>query len=80
MDTPSYYAIRLCPHARSTVWWAGAERVGAAAPPAFRALLTGRSRVEVTAVEAEHLLEWARTLDGWADALPPLRIYPEPVV
>jgi hypothetical protein len=29
-------------------------------------------------VEAEHLLAWARTLDGWADALPPLRIYPEP--
>ena len=46
------------------------------APPALRALLLGRSRVELDAVDARCALEWARTVPGWDDdAPPPLFVY-----
>jgi hypothetical protein len=47
------------------------------APPAMRAILAGRHRVEVSADEAAAVLRWARRLDGWdPDALAPVWIYP----
>ena len=43
----------------------------------MRAILAGRSRVEVSADEAVAVLRWARGLDGWdPDALAPVWIYP----
>ena len=73
----SYYALRVCPDAAASPWWASARDAGSTAPPAIRAILAGRSRVELTAAEAENVLAWARTLPGWDDdSLAPLRIYP----
>ena len=44
----------------------------------MRALLSGRSRIEVSAEEAHEVLAWARTLDGWDDGgiRAPLVAYP----
>ena len=76
LNTPSYYALRVCPRAHATRWWASA-REGAAAPPAIAAILAGRSRVEVSAEEAVDALAWARKLPGWEDdSLAPLWVYP----
>jgi hypothetical protein len=78
MSSPSYYALRIAPGAPAPRWWACARQSGPAAPRAIRALLAGRSRVELSAEEAEHVIAWARGLDGWGgDGLAPLRIYPE---
>jgi hypothetical protein len=42
-----------------------------------RAILTGRSRVELSAAEAREALEWARGIDGWeADGVAQLYVYP----
>ncbi len=79
MEAPSYYALRVSPGVEATQWWSCALAAGATAPAPIRAILAGRLRVEVTAEEAEHVLAWARAIDGWAgDGAPPLRIYPEP--
>jgi hypothetical protein len=77
-STPrSYYALRVCPDAAASPWWASARHAGSTAPRAIRAILAGRSRVELTADEAEHVLAWARELPGWDDdSLAPLRVYP----
>jgi hypothetical protein len=72
---PSYYALRA--GAEGSPWWEGARRAGPDAPPPIRALLAGRSRVEVSPDEAWSVLTWARKLDGWeSDDVTPLWIYP----
>ena len=74
---PSYFALRVCPRAEASDWWRSARRAVHRAPPAMRAILTGRSRVEISADEAHAVLRWARGLDGWdPDALAPVWIYP----
>ena len=76
LSAPSYYALRVCPHARAARWWASA-RDAAAAPPAIAAILAGRSRVEASAEEVVDALAWARKLPGWDDdRVAPLRVYP----
>ena len=76
-STPSYFALRVCPRATASAWWAGARAAITSAPPAIRSILEGRSRVEVSALDASEALAWARTVDGWDDdALPPLWVYP----
>jgi hypothetical protein len=67
----SYYALRVCPRSGARAWWE------AAAPPAIRALLRGRTRVELGPGEARDALAWAEPVHGWADhPLPPVYIYP----
>jgi hypothetical protein len=72
--TPSYRVLRLDPTARE---WLEAARGQTVDPPdAIRALLAGRSRVEVGPGEAERALQWAAQLAGWReDARPPLFVY-----
>jgi hypothetical protein len=75
----SYYALRVCPRAEARAWWAAARRAQATAPPAIRALLLGRTRVELSPSEAHDALVWAEHLEGWTrNGLPPLWIYPAP--
>lgn len=74
---PSYYALRVCPRADAPAWWAAARQAMAAAPPAIRAILAGRSRVELTAAEAADAIVWASGLPGWdGGSLTPLWVYP----
>jgi hypothetical protein len=74
---PSYFALRMCPRAEAAEWWRFARRAPSGAPPAIRAILAGRTRVEVSAQEATAALEWARSVKGWdPDALAPVWIYP----
>ena len=61
MTAPLHYVLRLGGEAEATVWWASAILSVASAPPAVRALLSGRSRIEVSAEEAHAVLAWART-------------------
>jgi hypothetical protein len=77
--SPSYYAIRVRRSVSAAAWWSPARNAGESAPDAVQAILAGCSRVEVSAHEANDLLAWARTLDGW-DACPdePLFVYPSP--
>jgi hypothetical protein len=84
VSPPPVYALRVCPRAAADRWWASARLAVHLAPPAVRAILTGRSRVEVSAQEAREALEWARGIDGWeADGTAPLYVvrggddYPE---
>jgi hypothetical protein len=77
VQPPSYYALRVDARVDAPRWWAAARRAIALAPPAVRAILAGRSRVEVTAEEARAALAWARALvPGDADAPSPLRVHP----
>jgi hypothetical protein len=77
VSAPSYFALRTCPRAASSEWWMSARRVANSAPLAIRALLAGRTRVEVSAEEATAALNWARSVHGWdPDALAPVWIYP----
>jgi hypothetical protein len=70
---PSYYALRVCPRADAPRWWASARDAAHLAPAAIRAILSGRTRVELGAQEARDALSWARSLDGWdEDRLTPL--------
>jgi hypothetical protein len=70
------YALRVSDRARESVWLESARRAPDA-PPAIRAVLHGRWRVELTAEEAWSALAWARTVEGWDDdSRPPLWIYP----
>jgi len=76
-NTPSYFALRICPRAEAPRWWAAARAAASTAPPAIRSILAGRTRVEVSAGEAADALQWARAIDGWdPDRLPPVVIYP----
>jgi hypothetical protein len=73
----TYYALRVCPRAESSTWWASARLAFPFAPPAIRAILTGRTRVELSAEEARQALEWARGLDGWdSGSYTPLYVVP----
>jgi hypothetical protein len=57
-------------------WLAAARRRGIEAPDPIRALVAGRSRVEVGHEEAERALQWAAQLPGWhEDRRPPLFVY-----
>ena len=48
-------------------------------PPPVAGLLHGRTRVELNATEAQAVLAWAATVDGWAGSDPkPLLPHPEP--
>jgi hypothetical protein len=69
-----YVVLRLDPSAGA--WLAAARLRGFEAPDPIRALLAGRSRVEVGRDEAELALAWAARLPGWNDdARPPLFIH-----
>ncbi len=71
------YVLRAGGRAEETRWWSSAIQAHASAPPAVRAILTGRSRVEVSAEEAQAVLAWASALDGWDDhGTAPLSSYP----
>jgi hypothetical protein len=75
--TPTYFALRLRPRAERSPWWGAALRSASTAPPSVRAILGGRSRVEVGAAEAVAALAWSRAIPGWeADGLAPLWVYP----
>ena len=77
MTAPVHYVLRVGEDAEGTAWWASAIRALASAPPPVRALLSGRSRVEVSAEEASEVLAWASSLDGWDDSgITPLAAYP----
>ena len=57
-------------------WLAAARSRAHEAPEAMRALLAGRSRVEVDPAEAERALAWAALLQGWhEDGRPPLFVH-----
>jgi hypothetical protein len=69
-----YVVLRRDPAAHE--WLAEARRREFEAPEAIRALLAGRSRIEVAPAEAEHALAWAAQLPGWNDdAAPPLFVH-----
>jgi hypothetical protein len=71
----SYLVLRPAHSAETDGWWAAARR-RADAPAAVAALMRGRSRIELSADEADATLLWAAALDGWADAEPkPLVLY-----
>jgi hypothetical protein len=65
VESGSYYAIRVRADARATRWWSAVE-LAEHPPPAMRALLDGRDRVEVSADEATDILVWAAPLEGRA--------------
>jgi hypothetical protein len=77
-ESPSYYALRVCPLAEAPQWWTSARRAADRAPWAIQAILAGRTRVEVSAREATAALAFARTLDGWdPERLTPVWVYPQ---
>ena len=77
MSAPTHYVLRVRGQAEATPWWASAIRTLSSAPPAARAVLSGRSRVELSAGEAHDVLAWARSIDGWDDGgITPLAIHP----
>ena len=57
------------PETRAGAWWSAVRRSGDVPRP-LAGLLNGRTRVEVSPVEARALLAGAARLDGWADADP----------
>jgi hypothetical protein len=61
----SYVALRAVRDPRTEAWWSAADRSEPVPPPVL-ALLAGRSRVELSAGEADAALAWAATVDGWA--------------
>ena len=74
----TYYALRVRPEAVAPEWWTAARAADYDAPQAIRALLSGRSRVELTAEEAVLAIHWASRLSGWDDngGPEPLFVYP----
>jgi hypothetical protein len=77
MSEPSaHYVVRVCHDVDALRWWSAAA-AATDARPAFGALLTGRSRLEVSADEALELRAWASRIDGWGhDGHEPLSVYP----
>ena len=63
---PNYLALRVCNTEQAAVWWAHAHAHGHDAPPAIRALLRGRDRIELSAVELDAAIHWAAQLPGWS--------------
>ena len=75
---PSYIALRVHPSGDGLDWWTAASARADDAPTAIRALLAGRTRVELSRREAEQALRWASALAGWDQrAVKPLFVYPE---
>lgn len=73
----SYIALRAQPHEEAPEWWAAAQERGDAPTP-IRALIAGRTHVELSEQEARCALSWAARLDGWDDpAVKPVYRYPE---
>jgi hypothetical protein len=74
----TYYALRVRPEAVTPEWWAAALAAGPEAPRPVRAVLAGRTRVELTADEAVLAIHWASRLTGWDEngGLKPLFVYP----
>ena len=74
----TYYALRVRPEAVAPEWWAAAHAAGSDAPRPVRAVLSGRTRVELTAEEAVLAMHWASRLSGWDEngGLKPLFVYP----
>jgi hypothetical protein len=71
----SYVAMRICPRASASSWWAAAHQ-RRDRPAAIAALLAGRGRIEVTPEEAADALAWAGGIAGWAGADPkPVWLY-----
>jgi hypothetical protein len=68
-NSDSYVALRVRETTAAEVFWSAARR-RRDAPPAIGALLSGRSRVEVTQWEADEALAWAGSVDGWSGAAP----------
>ena len=77
MGEPSaHYVVRVRANVDAARWWSAAADADDA-PAVIRALLTGRSRVEVSGDEAELVRAWARAIDGWPDdGDEPLSFYP----
>ena len=74
-DTDTSYVVLRIDRAADEWVEAAPARVHAAQVP-IRALLTGRSRVEVTPAEAAGALERASELPGWDDdGRPPLFVH-----
>jgi hypothetical protein len=73
----AYYALRVSPEALAPEWWAAARERSAAAPRPVRALLGGRTRIELSADEAVRAIHWASSLSGCDDhGGHPLFVYP----
>ena len=73
----SYKALRAVHTGDAETWWSAARR-SSHVPPPLAALLQGRTRIEVSAEEADAALAWAERLDGWAEAHPkPLVVHPD---
>jgi hypothetical protein len=74
-DAAAYCVLRARPRHWAEPFWEAAQQ-HPDAPSAIRAVLAGRNRVELTRAEATEALDWASTIDGWADAEPkPLFLY-----
>jgi hypothetical protein len=72
----TYYALRVRPETLRWTWWATAPN-SRDAPRPVRALLNGRTRVELTADVAVRAIHWAAQLSGWDDhPQPPVFVYP----
>jgi hypothetical protein len=75
-DNTSYFALRRSAESDANGWWA-AVRARRDKPPAIAALLAGRGRVEVNQWDATEALEWAESIDGWAElGRKPVWVYP----
>jgi hypothetical protein len=57
--SPTYHALRVGNRASLAEWWAQAHARQAHAPTAIRAILAGRTRVELSAEEAACAIDWA---------------------
>jgi hypothetical protein len=74
--SPSYNALRVGDGGALAEWWAEAHARKAHAPTAIRAILAGRTRIELTAQEAASAIDWASRLPGWeSDGPAPLFVY-----
>jgi hypothetical protein len=74
--SPTYHALRVGNRAALADWWAQAHARQAHAPTAIRAILAGRTRVELTAQEAASAIDWASRLPDWeSDGPTPLFVY-----
>jgi hypothetical protein len=70
-----HLVLRIDP-AAAREWLAAARDGSRDAPDSMRALLAGRSRVEVEPAEAERALAWGAQLPGWhEDGRPPLFVH-----
>ena len=72
----SYTALRTVSGSDASTWWSAARKSDGAPHP-VAALLSGRTRIEVSREEASAAIAWAASLPGWTDADPkPLLVHP----